>query len=658
MRIAARNALAAFLAAGLLLPSASSADKSAPRIEMTPSSTTVGLGEVFNVLVRVVTEDTSVQSVTLPAFTGFDVVSKSVSSPIQVHFGFGTGSGGLKTTHTREYDLWLKSKKPGKYTFDAVVVKWKGKEYKGRPVTVTVTNKPPKQTSVPQPSSPFPDLDWPFKMPGPGFPQPQPQPVPQPQPQPVPFPGDAGTQDSTPVLPEDLEGAEYDPELFLQTVVEPEEAVIGQQMTLTLYLYTAVNLGTWDLTTEPGTDKFWVKDLLPPAAKPSTAVKVVQGKTFEVLVLRKVALFPTEAGTITISPAELKSTQIFGGLFGGGGERVRTAVPVEVTVHPLPAEGRPKDFVTSSVGAYSIKGTLVPEETLVNQPVTFTIALEGTGNIEMLAAPAIMLPDEVKTYDPQVSDLVSLKEGTVGGTKKIEYMLIPTKPGELIIGPFEWPFYNPERGIYERLEIPASVLQVDPAGPDEAEESVQAVVPEDETGERLRPIRTVAALRSSREQMVRNPWFLVLVIFPPGLLALIYLVAFSRSFARGMRTRNPAGAAFKEARAVLRKAGGSGDHGEFYAEVQRAIYQYLETRFCIPATGMTGPELMAALVAVGVSSEDADETVKETENCEFARYGRSSSERNLDMSEVRARVISILEKLEKYEPPRRKEEKP
>ena len=657
MTKAARIWAPALVAAVLAAAGPSAGDKSVPRIEMTPSSTTVDLGEVFNLLVRVQTKDVAVEKVTLPSFAGFDVVSKSVSNPIQVHFGFGTGSQGLKTTHTREMDLWLKSKKAGKYTFAAVEVKWKGKTYKGRPVTITVTSKPAKQTTVPQPSSPFPDMDWPFKMPGFPQPQPMPQPVPQPQPQPVPFPNDASTQGDASLLPEDLEGAEYDPEMFLQTVVEPQEAVIGQQVTMTLYVYTSVNLGMWDVPTEPGTDKFWVVDLLPPAAKPSTAIKQIQGKTFEVMVLRKLALFPTEAGEIAISPATFKSSSPFGGLLGGG-EYTRTAVPVTVTVLPLPASGKPKDFVPSSVGAYTMKGTLVPEETLVNQPVTFTLTLQGTGNLEMLAAPSIVLPDEVKTYEPQVTDLVSLKGGIVGGTKKIEYMLMPTKPGELTVGPLEWTFYNPEKGAYERLSVPARILKVLPSGPDEAEEMVQAVVPEDETGERLRPIRTVAALHKARAQIVRNPWFLVLVVFPPGLLALLYLIAFGRSFLRGMRTRNPAGAAFKEARAVLRDAGASGDHGEFYAEVQRAIYQYLEKRFSIPATGMTGPELQAALLKVGVSSEHAEETVQETENCEFARYGRSSSERSMDMADVRKRVVTILEQLETYDPPKPQEKKP
>jgi len=647
----------ALVAVVLAAAAPSAGDKAVPRIEMTPSSTTVDLGEVFNLVIRVQTQDVAVEKVSLPSFAGFDVVQKSVSNPIQVHFGFGTGSQGLKTTHTRELDIWLKSKKAGKYTFTAPEVKWKGKTYKGRPVTITVTSKPAKQTTVPQPSSPspFPDMDWPFKMPG--FPQPQPQPQPLPQPQPVPFPSDASTQDDASLLPEDLEGAEYDPDMFLQTVVEPKEAVIGQQVTMTLYVYTSVNLGMWDLPTEPGTDKFWVVDLLPPAAKPSTTVKQIHGKTFEVMVLRKLALFPTEAGEITIGPAMFKSSSPFGGLLGGG-DYQRTAVPVTVTVSPLPAEGKPKDFVPASVGAYTMTGALVPEETLVNQPVTFTLTLQGTGNIEMLAAPSIMLPDEVKTYEPQVSDLVSLKGGVVGGTKRIEYMLMPTRPGELTVGPLEWAFYNPEKGAYERLSVPAKTLKVLPSGPDEPEEQVQAVVPEDETGERLRPIRTVAALQKARAQIVRNPWFLVAVVFPPGLLALLYLVAFGRSFARGLRSRNPAGAAFKEARAVLREAGASGDHGEFYAEVQRAIYQYLEKRFSIPATGMTGPELLAALRKVGVSSEHAEETVKETENCEFARYGRSSSERNMDVAEVRKRVISILEQLETYDPPRPKEPKP
>jgi hypothetical protein len=627
---------------------ASSADP-VPRIEMIPSATKVGKAGVFHLSVKVVTEDTPVDSVTLPDLSAFEVLSRSVSNPVEVSFGFGSGGSGMQTTHTRKYDIWLRSLSPGKVILDPVVVTWKGKKYKGRPVTITVTNQPPKQTAIPKSPSPFPDMDWPFKMPGPAQPAPPPQPPASPP--------DAGASD-VPYdgeIPEvELEGAEFDPKMFVQTVVEPEEVVIGQQVTLTLNLWSASDVvGNIEIPTEPGTDKFWVKDLMPPSSKVHFTPKIANDRTFQVAVLRKMALFPTQAGTLTIEPAVVKTSTPFGGVFGGG-SYTRAGVPVTVEVSPLPAEGKPEGFVPSSVGNYTLSADLEPTETVVDQPVTFTLTLEGTGNIEMIAAPKLQFPEGVKTYEPQVTDLVSLKEGRVGGTKRIEYLIIPQKPGKVSIGPIEWPFYDPGAGGYRTLSAATEVLTVVESGADQGPSSTtEAGALEQEPEQRLRPIRTVAALEDPRAQIVRTPWFLFAVVLPPGLLAIVYLVTLGRTLVRGARGRNPAGRAYKEAMAVVKRAGESDDPAGFYAEIQRAIYLYLERRFGVPATGMTGPELMNALVVAGVDTDVAETVVKETENCEFARYGRSSSERELDMTGVRSRVQQVLQALERYDVPRR-----
>ncbi len=646
---------AAAVIATLLVACPSAAEDPVPRIEVLPSATVVGTGEVFNLIVRVVTEDTSVESVTLPDLSAFEVLGQSVSNPVQVSFGFGSGGSGMQTTHTREYDIWLKSKKPGKVTLSEVLVKWKGKTYKGRPVVVTVTSQPPKQTSIPTPKSPFDD-DWPFKMPG--FPQPG---IPQPMvPEPVAPAPDAGAgDDPVEAILEvtSLEGAQFDSKMFIQTLVEPPEVVIGQQVTLTLLLWSADSMvGSIEIPTEPGTDGFWVKDLLPPAAKVNFTPRIASGQTFQVAVLRKLALFPTEAGTLTISPAVVKTSAPFVGLLGGG-SYTRTGVPVTVEVSGLPAQGKPEGFLGSSVGSYKLSATLAPQATDVDQPVTYTLTLQGTGNIEMLAAPKLEFPDGVKAYEPQVTDLVTLTGGMVGGTKKIEYLIMPSRPGKVSVGPVQWPFFDPASSGYRVLRAPTVVLTVNAVGGNEAQEATtqqgSAIQPQD-AEDRLRPIRTVAALQKSRAQMVRTPWFFASVVFPPGLLAILYLVVLGRTVARGVSLRNPAGRAFRESTAMLRRVGQSGDHGEFYAGIQRVIYTYLERRFGIPATGMTGPELMRALVDAGVTAEAAEAVVKETENCEFARYGRSSSERNLDMAVVRARVLDTLAALERFEPRRGK----
>ena len=636
----------ALLGAVLLLAADAFAEQ-APTISLSAEANKVGVGEVLPLTIEVSAEGTKPQKIALPDFDGFEVVSKSISSPLQ--FSFGTGTG-VKMTYTTRYELGLLAKKVGTHKIGPVIVTHGGKEFKSDTIVVEVTKEAQGIGTTPSPGGspfdtdpffkdPFKDFDDMFKrqfgrdsMPGT-----QPQPPPD--------------QIPTTPPPEGLDGAAYDPTVFVRTVVSPSKVYIGQQATLEFYIYSRTSVTNIDVEKEPAGGKFWTKDLLPPTGNVDFMPAEIGGMTFNVATLRKIAIFPTEAGVQEIEPGKVNVSTGLGGIFGGETYE-RSGVPVKVEVLPLPAEGRPAGFNPTNVGTYTISVKLGAPKAVVDQPLPVQFVISGTGNIAMVSPPQVPFPQDVKVYDPTISDDVEVRHFMVGGKKKIEYIIMPTKAGKLVIPSASFSYFDPEKGRYETavtdpLEVvvePSSFAGTGPiveGGSGEGEGGV-----DDKGLQGMRSIITVASLRPPSSQFIRSPWFVWAIAIPPALLMLLLVVSLVRFSAGRMKTRNPASRALGDARKALKASASAGDREAFYRSIQSAIYQYLERKLSIPASGMTGAELKKNLSECKIDAKDVDSIIQELENCEFARYGRTTDVRD-DIKDATGRVNEILDRIDR-----------
>ena len=67
--------------------------------------------------------------------------------------------------------------------------------------------------------------------------------------------------DTTATVDAELSGARYDERAFLRTVVDSDEVYIGQQVNVTVYLYTRLRLSPQSVIPgKPSMDGFWVHD--------------------------------------------------------------------------------------------------------------------------------------------------------------------------------------------------------------------------------------------------------------------------------------------------------------------------------------------------------------------------------------------------------------
>ena len=145
-----------------------------------------------------------------------------------------------------------------------------------------------------------------------------------------------------------------------------------------------------------------------------TGTLVTNGESFNVQVIEG-SISPSRTGTLNLGPCILKAQltvrrrggngffddPMFGGFFGQSEVRevpvTVDAVPIEVL--PLPEGGRPADF-GGAIGQWKLDVTAKPTDVAVGDPITLTIKVSGSGNIDTVPMPKLGPLDGFKTYDP------------------------------------------------------------------------------------------------------------------------------------------------------------------------------------------------------------------------------------------------------------------
>jgi hypothetical protein len=426
--------------------------------------------------------------------------------------------------------------------------------------------------------------------------------------------------------PADLTGAQYDSEVFLRTVVEPSEAYVGQQVVLSVYLYTTIQLGNVNVTREAATDGFWSEELYRPTSRLDMVDQFVGPTRFRVALLRQVALFPLREGSLTVGPVRMEASALFGSIFSRRSSSVfREGVPVQIQVRGLPGQDRPQGFSEGNVGHYSLKAKVDRRQVKVGEPVTLTLAVSGEGHLKNVKLAPLGEIDGARIYEPRINDVVTKTGGRIGGQRSWEYLILPQSAGSLVLPSVSFDFFDPATGHYETKRTKAIEVQVS----GDARSSNGAEGDPEESGgaatEELVPLRSIrrqSALDTEASPLYSSWWFLVVVALTPiGFLTLIMIdgVRQRRTASRdAIRSRRAAQIALKQLEPVR---GGQIDGVEGINQVMRTLNGFFVDRTGETVSGLTLKELRIFLIERSVPEELTDRVVALTEQSEKARYG-------------------------------------
>ncbi len=609
----AKHLVALALCVAACPPGRAAAQQTSVDIRMTADRTDVGVGEPFNLQIRADVTGARPSDITLPDLSAFRVTSRRVSRPMQFTFGFGNQTQVVRSTIV--YDLTLVPLNEGAARIQPASIQAGGRTYRSDPLTVQVGpgngGAPPPDTALGQ--------------------------------QAVPTPPDG-----------ELDGAEFDETAFVRTTVTPTDPYVGQQVTVTVYLYVRGSIRSSPVIhREPNADGFWVHDLLPAARTLEAQRQMVGGRQFNVYVLRRFAAFPLREGELEIGAMDIsfETGSIFD-IFNTrrSGPIRRSGVPVKVEARPLPAAGRPSGEV--HVGSYAIDASLDRTSAATGDAVTLTARVEGTGNLRdvRLTLPEV---DGLRILEPEVTDRISAPNDVVGGTRTFAWLIVPERPGEYRLPELALQTFSPTTQTYARVAAPqltltaaGAAIAADDEGEEEAEEGSRTRAPE------LGPVRTRSEL--GRDPPVeRLPLYLwALYSVPPVLWLLAIFFGFARRRITEKGERDAPKRAVRSAKKRLATAedhAQEGDARAFYGEVRKVIEDVLEARLGEAVGGYTHSELEQVLRERGMDEDLSRRVVDELEGTEFAQYSAEGASTD-EMHGCSQRVGALLERMDRFSP--------
>ena len=199
-----------------------------------------------------------------------------------------------------------------------------------------------------------------------------------------------------------------------------------------------------------------------------------------------------------------------------------------VEVRPLPAEGKPEDF-TGAVGSFEFNAAAKPAAVVAGEPVTLTMEIRGRGNVESVAPPQARGGDRFTVYEPKLLTR-EISEDRSRGRLVFEQVLVPRSTASTPLPAVVFSYFDPARRAYRRLtEGPFPLVVTPSAQPGGTAFKAPAAGPEAKratAGSDILPLKPAprdwagARVRAWH----RSPWFLLLQLVPPGIVAALLVV--------------------------------------------------------------------------------------------------------------------------------------
>ena len=420
------------------------------------------------------------------------------------------------------------------------------------------------------------------------------------------------------------------PPIFVLARTDYERAYVGQQVTVSYDLFYRVQPHNVSFNKLPTFVGFWTKDLFV-AQQLKAHQEVRAGVSFNVAPLRRVALFPTGAGTHAVGALAVscdipqqrsRRGSLFDDFFGRSRSVRLQSEELQIEVLPLPEQGRPAEF-TGAVGRFQLRVAAQPTQVAAGDPVTLQVLVEGEGNMAAVQPLQVNAAPGVKLYDPKVEEEARITNGVHGGRRLFEYILIPERGGTLTIPSLRFAYFDPHQARYEVLE--AEPIAIHSEGRVEEEEVSYGLSRRDieAVGEDIRHIKPDVETLAAHTMLHERAWFWsVQGALPIAFVALLLWQRHQRrlqgdvAYARQRRAKGQASRRLARADALLK----GGSEAEFYGEVRAAVLEFVADRLNLAAAGLTLEVCAAALAEQQVEAETIAALRDLLTRCDFARF--------------------------------------
>ena len=442
-------------------------------------------------------------------------------------------------------------------------------------------------------------------------------------------------------------------DLFIQatatadTVYQNEQVVIEYR----LFFRPGIRLRRSRMADAWNASGFW-REELDVDARPSPERTTRNGTTYETIMLKRVALFPTQTGRLTVDPLRIETQARAQPKLGQRSDpRTRsqyesiTLASDSLVVHarPLPPDA-PSAF-DGAVGQFSMDAQVGADSVDVGAGLDLTARVQGTGNLATVSPPVVTPPTDVSVYDPTVETTIERDRAAIRGTKTFRFTLVPRASGQYTLPPIQFVYFDPEAEQYEVLRSAAIGLRVTgEAGPEATSQTASELPIGDIAGAMHDPGGWV---RIDRAPLYAQPWAYA-AVFGPLLLALVG-VAYRRRQPAAPAASAP-DEALDDAQRRLQTAHAhrrDGDVQAFYRCLEQTILTFLKKRLDLPraASRMTAEDLARELEQYGVQDAEREALRSLLDTCNQMQF-TPARPTDADMGDALDHTETLLDRLD------------
>lgn len=562
----------------------------------------VGVSEPFVYQLVVSGTTQNLPNIELPDLSNFTLLSGPNQSS-----SFNMVNGAVTTSRT--YSMELLPKKAGKHTFPAVAVEYRGRTYRSNAVTVTISANAS---------------------------------------------GGSNTQSNRRNINEP----------YMRAVPSKRTVYVNEPFNVSFKVYFRQPVRNLNYIKQPETVGFWVEEFEIPSNIP-VEKEVINGVEYNVATVKKLALFPTKSGELSVSPMQLSVNvqknrrrdpfsmldNFFDDPLGRTVRKVLSTKAIKINVRPVPQKGKPADY-SGLVGSFTMRASLDKSSVEANQALSYKIRVNGNSNLKSLNNLEIPFPNSFEVYDPKVKDNTNLSSGYFKASRELEYVLIPRTAGDFQIKPFKFSFFDPASKTYKTLTSPQYDITVS-EGKDLASGINSQYLQKSDVqliGKDIHFIKEDAlSLIPLGYKPYSGGWFWLALILPLAFFGIAYgyrnhqeKMSTNVEYARRRKALKQASKRLKTAEAFLKKEA----FADFYGETARGLIGFVADKTNHAAAGLLRDDVLKILKERELESSLIDEYMKCLDEADFRRFAASA----ITSEEATAfynRALEILAKLGK-----------
>jgi hypothetical protein len=377
------------------------------------------------------------------------------------------------------------------------------------------------------------------------------------------------------------------------------------------------------------------------------------GKDFSMVVLRKVILYPLEAGAKTIEPFKIDlDAEVPTGRRDWFGEYEMRVIQKSlstgmqtINVKPLPENGKPEGF-TGAVGNFDF--VVIPSKTSLKagESLDLEVSVSGKGNLKLFTLPKPVVPSALEMYDPAHTENVQTPVTGMTGKISDKYTIIPQFKGKYTIKPMEFSYYDLASKSYKTItskEITIDVAEGDGTVVANTPSTNKQAIQKKEVFQ-FNKLKT-EFVSASREDFLGSGLFYSL-LFAPLLLIPIVMIARKQKEAKdadvvGNRVRNNNRLVKKYLSEAKKQMG---DKVPFYMAMEKALHNFLKAKLHIETVEMSKDNIIELLQQRNASEQSISQFMELMNDCEFARYAPAT---DIAMTNDFERAVERISELEK-----------